>query len=61
MSDETTPPPRYGTRKNPQTGAMETYRLPDPVDLPRARRELGEVLHGSGWFDDPLAQLAEPT
>jgi hypothetical protein len=54
------PPPRYGTRKNPKTGAMETYRLPDPVDLEKARRELGEVLHGSGWFDDPMSKPVPP-
>lgn len=60
MGNETTPPPRYGTRRNPKTGAMETYRLPDPVDLAKSRRELAEVLHGGGWFEDPLAKPAEP-
>lgn len=60
VSGESTPPPRYGTRRNPKTGAMETYQLPEPVNLEKARRELGEVLHGSGWFDDPLAKPPEP-
>lgn len=60
MSNEQTPPPRYGTRRNPKTGAMETYRLPDPVDLEKERRELREVPHGGGWFDDPLAKPPEP-
>ena len=56
MSGEQTPPPRYGTRKNPKTGAIETYALPDPVDLAKARKELADVLHGGQWFDDPLAK-----
>lgn len=60
MSGESTPPPRYGTRRNPKTGAMETYQVPDPVDLEKARRELAEVLHGGQWFDDPLAKPVEP-
>lgn len=55
---EQSPPPRYGTRKNPKTGAIETYALPDPVDLAKARKELADVLHGGGWFDDPLARPA---
>ena len=58
--NETDPPPRYGTRKNPTTGAMETYKLPDPVDLAKARKELSDVLHGGGWFDDPLGAKPEP-
>jgi len=53
------PPPRYGTRKNPKTGATETYELPPPVDLEKARKGLADVLHGGGWFDDPLAKPKE--
>ena len=60
MSKESTPPPRYGTRRNPRTGKIETYVLPDPVDLAKARKELADVLHGGGWFDDPLAAKPEP-
>jgi hypothetical protein len=56
MGGETTPPPRYGTRRNPKTGQLETYELPATVDLAKARKELGEVLHGGGWLDDPLAK-----
>jgi hypothetical protein len=56
MNNRTTPPPRYGTRRNPKTGAMETYELPPPPDLARSRKELADVLHGSEWFDDPLAR-----
>lgn len=59
MSTASTPPPRYGTRTNPRTGKIETYVLPEPVDLARARKELADVLHGGGWFDDPLSQPAE--
>lgn len=54
------PPPRYGTRTNPRTGMTETYELPAPVDLAKARRELSDVLHGGGWFEDPLATQPEP-
>lgn len=50
------PPPRYGTRKNPKTGALETYQLPDEIDLVQSRKELSDMLHGSGWFDDPLTE-----
>ena len=55
MSNEATPPPRYGTRTNPRTGKPETYVLPEPVDLALAlkmdpstlaRKELADVLHG---------------
>lgn len=56
MAGESSPPPRYGARRNPKTGAMETYRLPDPVDLEKARKALSDVLHGGGWFDDPLSK-----
>ena len=54
------PPPRTGVRKNPKTGKTETYELPAPVDLARSRKELADVLHGGGWFDDPLAKPPEP-
>lgn len=53
------PPPRYGTRKNPKTGAVETYELPPEVDLAKSRKELADVLHGGGWFEDPLAKKPE--
>lgn len=60
MSNESTPPPRYGTRTNPRTGKPETYVLPEPVDLAKARKELADVLHGGGWFDDPLSPQPAP-
>jgi hypothetical protein len=50
------PPPRYGTRKNPKTGKIETYELPAPVDLEKSRKGLRDVLHGGDWFDEPLAK-----
>lgn len=53
------PPPRLGTRKNPKTGAVETYELPPEVDLAKSRKELADVLHGGGWFEDPLAKKPE--
>jgi hypothetical protein len=60
MSGETSPPPRFGTRRNPQTGDIETYELPPLADVVKARRELHEMLHGGQWFDDPLSRPAEP-
>jgi hypothetical protein len=44
-----------GVRKNPKTGATETYELPPEVDLAASRKGLADVLHGGGWFEDPLA------
>jgi hypothetical protein len=60
MSNESAPPPRYGTRVNPRTGLTETYELPSPVDLPKARKGLADVLHGGQWFDGPLAAKPDP-
>lgn len=60
MHNHQEPPPRYGTRKNPKTGAVETYELPPEVDLAKSRKELADVLHGGGWFEDPLAKKTEP-
>lgn len=60
MHGKQTPPPRYGTRKNPVTGNTETYELPAPIDLERSRKGLRDMLHGGQWFDDPLSKPADP-
>lgn len=56
MNNHQGPPPRYGTRKNPTTGKVETYEIPPPVDLAKSRKGLADVLHGGGWFEDPLSK-----
>jgi hypothetical protein len=39
---------------------METFELPAPVDLPKARKDLADVLHGGQWFDDPMGMAKPP-
>ncbi len=49
--------PRYGTRKNPKTGKLETYEIVSAAaNLEKSRKELRDMIHGNvQWFDDPLS------
>lgn len=50
-------PPVYGTRKNPQTGKIETYEITaKPVDLEKARKEFRDFISGNvQWHDAPYS------
>jgi hypothetical protein len=51
---------RYGTRRNPQTGKMETYELPAPLDLERSRKEFRDFIQGNiQWHTDPIYKEKE--